>query len=83
MRPRERQAFKYADALRKKYADLPQIRRIARHRQVPGHIFTAHKEHAIIRESRKRKEENVRQHSKPGAVPYTTERKAHVVEEQQ
>lgn len=39
------------------------------------------KEHAIIRQSHKRKEANVRAHSKPGSVPYVAERRAHVVDE--
>jgi WD repeat and SOF domain-containing protein 1 len=39
MRPREQRAMRYAETLRQKYAALPQISRIARHRQVPKHIF--------------------------------------------
>lgn len=31
--------MKYNDALREKYAALPQVARIARHRQVPRHIY--------------------------------------------
>lgn len=39
MRPRERAALEYADSLKQKFAHHPQIKRIARHRQVPRHIF--------------------------------------------
>eukprot|EP00960_Hanusia_phi_P027285 746738-Hanusia_phi.AAC.1 len=35
----------------------------------------------IIKDSKKRKENNVRKHSKPGAVPYVAERKKEIVKE--
>ena len=36
---REERADRYKAALRDKYAPMPQIARIARHRQVPKHIL--------------------------------------------
>ena len=46
-------------------------------------LCSAQQEHRIIRQSRKRKEANVRAHSKPGTVPYEPERRSHTVKEEQ
>ncbi|KAJ8866942.1 hypothetical protein PR048_032804 [Dryococelus australis] len=81
LRPREKLAFNYNEALKEKFATHPQIRRIARHRQVPKMIYNAQKELRTIRLKKKRKEANIRAHSKPGSVPHVPERKKHVVAE--
>lgn len=81
LKPRERTALNYADALKEKFANHPQVKRIARHRHVPKHIMNAQKEIKTIREKNKRKEGNRRAHSKPGAVPFVAERKKHIVKE--
>lgn len=39
LKPREKAALEYADSLKQKFANHPQIKRIARHRQVPKHIY--------------------------------------------
>lgn len=52
---RERMSLNHAEKLREKFAHHPQIRRIARHRHVPKHVYNATKEHRIIVESKKRK----------------------------
>lgn len=39
LRPRERTALDYAEALKQKFSNHPQVKRIARHRQVPRHIY--------------------------------------------
>ncbi|XP_054267725.1 DDB1- and CUL4-associated factor 13-like [Macrosteles quadrilineatus] len=78
---RERAALNYNEALKKKFANHPQIRRIARHRQVPKHIYNAQREQRTIRDKTKRKEANRRTHSKPGTVPFVPERKKHIVTE--
>ena len=62
---------------------LPQVSRIARHRQVPRHVKKAQEEHKVIKESKARKEANRRKHSKPGPVPHLPEREAHTVEEKE
>lgn len=82
MKPRERAALRYSEALKEKFASHPKIKRIARHRQVPKHIYNAQKELRTIKEKMKRKEANRRAHSKPGEVPYVSERKKHVIKEQ-
>ncbi|XP_044259546.1 DDB1- and CUL4-associated factor 13 [Tribolium madens] len=81
LKPRERAALNYSEALKEKYATHPKVRRIARHRHVPKHIYNAQNELRTIKEKGKRKEANRRAHSKPGEVPYEPERKKHVLKE--
>lgn len=81
LKPRERTALNYAEALKEKFSAHPQVKRIARHRHVPKHIVNAQKEIKTIREKNKRKEANRRAHSKAGSVPFVPERKKHVVKE--
>lgn len=81
LKPRERTALNYAEALKEKFANHPQVKRIARHRHVPKHIMNAQKEIKTIKEKMKRKEANKRAHSKPGAVPYVREKQRNVVKE--
>lgn len=83
MKPRERAALNYNQALKEKYASHPQIKRIARHRQVPQHIWNAQKEMRVIKDKQKRKESNRRRHSKRGTVPHVPERQKHVINEQE
>ncbi|KAG8230192.1 hypothetical protein J437_LFUL009872 [Ladona fulva] len=54
LRPRERVALEYSSALKEKFAHHPQIKRIARHRHVPKHIYNARKEIQTIREKQAR-----------------------------
>ncbi|XP_044736087.1 DDB1- and CUL4-associated factor 13 [Chrysoperla carnea] len=83
LKPRERAAQNYNQALKEKYASHPQIKRIARHRQVPQHIWNAQKELRVIKDKQKRKESNRRRHSKRGTVPHVPERQKHVINEQE
>ncbi|OAD59999.1 DDB1- and CUL4-associated factor 13 [Eufriesea mexicana] len=80
--PREKASLYYSDALKQKFAAHPEVKRIARHRQVPKHIYNAKAELRIIREKNKRKEANRRIHSKKGAVPFISERERNVVREE-
>lgn len=82
LRPREKAALNYHKALTTKFAQHPQIKRIARHRHVPKHIYHATQEQAIMKEKIKRKEANLRKHSKKGKVPRVAERHKHVLKEQ-
>ncbi|KAB0800733.1 hypothetical protein PPYR_06472 [Photinus pyralis] len=81
LKPRERTALQYSEVLKEKYATHPQIRRIARHRQVPKHIYNAQNELRTIKQKIKRKEANRRTHSKKGEVPFVPERTKHIVKE--
>ncbi|KAL3276382.1 hypothetical protein HHI36_011766 [Cryptolaemus montrouzieri] len=83
LKPRERAALHYSEALKEKYASHPQVRRIKRHRQVPKHVFNAQNELRTIRQKNKRKEANIRNHSKPGSVPLVPERRKHTIQEHQ
>ncbi|XP_076069329.1 DDB1- and CUL4-associated factor 13-like [Oratosquilla oratoria] len=74
MRQREKNAINYAEELKKKYGHFPEVRRIARHRHLPKHIYHARQEHRTIKDSQARKEANRRKHSKPGAVPFVPAR---------
>lgn len=83
IRPRERVNFNYQDALKQKYAAHPQIKRIARHRQVPRHVLNAQKKMRTVKEKEQVKEANVRKHTKKSKkVPYVSEKKKHVLKEE-
>ncbi|VDL82848.1 unnamed protein product [Nippostrongylus brasiliensis] len=58
--PREKAAFEYSEKLREQFKEHPEVRRIARHRNVPRSILHASREHATIRASQSRKEFNRR-----------------------
>ena len=77
--PRERAAADYRGALKKKFAHLPEVRRIANFRRLPKAVKSAtaraHDEAQVVR----RKAANVRLHSKPGAVPGVSIREKPVV----
>uniref|UniRef100_A0A8C7ZZS5 DDB1- and CUL4-associated factor 13 n=1 Tax=Oryzias sinensis TaxID=183150 RepID=A0A8C7ZZS5_9TELE len=77
--PREREAANYSQKLKEKFQNHPQIRRIARHRHLPKSIYHQTKELRVMKDARRRKEMNVRKHSKPGAVPVVSEKEKHVV----
>jgi WD40 repeat protein len=76
---KKRAKEEYDDKLKERYADMPEIRRIARHRHLPGTIKKSSEIKAEEIQSIKRREENRRNHSKPGAVPYLPERSKPVV----
>lgn len=83
LKPREKVALQYSDALKAKFAGHPQVRRIARHRQVPKHIYNAQAEVRKSREKATRKESNRRIHSKKDKVPYVAERQKHIIREEE
>lgn len=76
---RERNHLEYAEALKKRYAHMPEIKRIERHRHVPKAIKSATATKRVMLESRKQKEENLRKHSKPGTVERKAERSKSIV----
>lgn len=80
-RPRERANFNYQEALKEKYAAHPEIKRIARHRQVPKKIYNTHKKMRAIKDKEKKKEANVRKHSKKGKFKFVAEKKKVVLKE--
>jgi DDB1- and CUL4-associated factor 13 len=79
---REQQKLQYNEHLKEQFKHMPEIRRIARRRHVPKPIKKAAEIKRIEVESIKKREDNRRNHSKPGSVPYTAERERHIVAQQ-
>ena len=67
---RQSEALNYGNALKTKYSQIPEIKRISTHRHIPKPISSAQRERRIIFNSQKRKEENRRKHSAPGTIPH-------------
>ncbi|GAM86636.1 hypothetical protein ANO11243_046510 [Dothideomycetidae sp. 11243] len=80
---RQRQALEYDDALKKRYAHMPEIRRIARHRHVPKVIKKAGEIKAEELKAIKRRDENERKHSRKGEKPRRPEREKMVLTTEQ
>jgi WD repeat and SOF domain-containing protein 1 len=79
--PREKKNKEYNEKLKERFKDIPEVKRIARHRHLPKAVLKASKLKGIIKQSKKRKEDNVRAHSKKGAVPHVADRKKSIVAE--
>ncbi|KAF2403173.1 WD40 repeat-like protein [Trichodelitschia bisporula] len=75
----QRQALEYADGLRKRYAHMPEVRRIARHRHVPRTIKKAAEIKGEEVRAIRRREENERRHSRKGEVGRRSEREKMVL----
>lgn len=78
--PREKTSLEYASSLREKYRHHPQVRRIARHRQVPRMVYSQTRERRVMLASQRRKARNRALHSKPGTVTQTKEKMKNIVE---
>ncbi len=61
---RERRAIAYRDSLRRRFAHMPEIRQVARFHRLPKSITIPAKEEVIVRQSAKRKRDNVFAHQK-------------------
>ncbi|XP_050531928.1 DDB1- and CUL4-associated factor 13 [Daktulosphaira vitifoliae] len=81
LRPREQTAMAYNATLKEKYAAHPQVKRIAKHRQIPKHIYHERQQQLESRKKLKRKEENIRRHSKKNSVPIVLEKYKNVIAE--
>lgn len=81
LQPREKDAFRYNEALKQKFSTHPQIKRIARHRQVPRYVFKQQDLLKASKQKEKQKETNRRLNSKPGAVPYVASKDKVVIRE--
>lgn len=79
---REKANFRYQDKLKEKFSEYPEVKRIATHRHVPRSIYVQRKEKQAIIASMKRKERNVRAHTKPDKLlPIEEERTKAIVKE--
>ena len=75
IRHRQKANANYEEKLMQKFQNHPQIKRIARHRQLPKSVLYHTRQFKIIRDSQRRKEDNIRAHSKPGTVPKISSKK--------
>ncbi|EAS32489.3 U3 small nucleolar RNA associated protein [Coccidioides immitis RS] len=66
---RERQKLQYDEALKRRYAHMPEIRRIKRHRRLPKAVKKAGEIKNEEINAIKRREENIRKNSKKGSLP--------------
>ena len=71
---RQRQKLQYDQALVRRYQHMPEIKRIKRHRHVPKAVKKASEIKNVELKALKRKEENVRKHSKKGSMSRRSER---------
>lgn len=76
---KQRQQLQEADALKRRYAHMPEIRRIARHRHVPKVVKKAAEIKGEEVKAIKRREENERKHSRKGERPRRPEREKMVL----
>lgn len=77
--PREQAALDYAASLKERFKELPDIKRISRHRHIPKAIASEARVETLQRDARKRKTERRAKHSKPGAVKQGNVRKDVIV----
>ena len=80
---RQRQKMEYEDTLKKRYAHMPEIRRISRHRHVPKSVKKAGEIKGEELAAIKKRRENERKHSKKGLVPRRSEREKMVLQTEQ
>ena len=60
----QKQSINYKNALTKKYANYPEIKRIAKHRHVSKHVLVQTQQHREIKTSMRRKERNKKKNIK-------------------
>ncbi|KAE8836281.1 hypothetical protein CFE70_000453 [Pyrenophora teres f. teres 0-1] len=78
-----RQKLAYDEAVKERYKHMPEIKRIDRHRHLPKTVKKAGEIKAEEIKSIKRKEENVRSHSKKGSVKRKAEREKMILAREQ
>mmetsp|Transcript_104211 Transcript_104211/g.185135 ORF Transcript_104211/g.185135 Transcript_104211/m.185135 type:complete len:447 (-) Transcript_104211:98-1438(-) len=79
--PREKRAQAYRETLKSKFARMPEISRIKRHRHVPKMVKTLSDKRRVMREAKTRKEKNRQKHSKPGTVVHVAHKKRPILKE--
>ncbi|XP_026419215.1 DDB1- and CUL4-associated factor 13-like isoform X2 [Papaver somniferum] len=79
--PRERKKHEYNEALKKRYGNLPEIKRINRHRHLPKAIYKARSLRLTITNAAKKKDDRRRDHSAPGSMPIQSQRKKRIIKE--
>lgn len=76
---REEASLQYRNALVQKYVHLPEVKRISKGRRVPKFVKKETAQAMVQKDKRKRKEENVINHSKPGTKKFTDEKAKAIV----
>jgi len=76
---RQRQQLAYDDELKKRWAHMPEIRRISRHRHIPKSVKKASEIKKEELAALKRRHENERKHSKKGKIKRRAEREKMVL----
>lgn len=61
----EKEKVQASEKLIERYQGLPEVRKIAKKRHLPGHVKSMQSTKHIMKQSQKRKERNVRRHNKP------------------
>ncbi|MCL7037550.1 hypothetical protein MKW94_003411, partial [Papaver nudicaule] len=79
--PRERKKHQYNEALKKRYRNLPEIKRIDRHRHLPKAVYNAANLRRTITSAAKKKDDRRRAHSAPGSMPIQSQRKKRIIRE--
>ncbi len=77
--PREKKKQAYDAALVARFAHVPEVKRIARHRHVPKAIHRAGELRRTMEESQRRKRANRVKHATPGSVELKPARKERLV----
>jgi WD repeat and SOF domain-containing protein 1 len=80
---RHREKLEYDQALVHRYSHMPEIRRIRRHRHLPKAVKKAGEIKKDELAAIKRREDNVRKHSKKGTVPHQSEREKMILATEQ
>ena len=79
--PRERQKQQYNKALIERHKHLPEVKRIARHRNLPVPLQKAAKLRRTIEDAERRRTKNKIAHSAPGSVKVKSVRQKKIVAE--
>lgn len=78
-----RQKLQYEESLKERYAHMPEIKRIQKHRHLPKTVKKAGEIKNEELKSLKRKEENERRHTKKGEVRRKAEREKMILAREQ
>jgi DDB1- and CUL4-associated factor 13 len=74
--PREKESLAYANKLKKKFKHNTEIKRILRHRHLPKNLLKRQKTRQAKKESRHRKDENMRANNRVEDRPFVPQRRA-------
>ena len=79
---REKEKLEYGDKLKQRFAEAPEIRRIANYHRVPRAVLIGHKKEAFAKQLQYNKMQNMIKHSKKGTVKVVPVKRKPIVTEQ-